>query len=58
VYLGDSQMFALDYKLREAVWAWAETANIRIEYAGTDFNQDVWRVVNTGDCLMFTLRWK
>ena len=57
MYLGDSQMFAVDSSLREAVWAWAEAAGVAIEYNGTDFGQDVWRVVNLEHCSWFAMRW-
>ena len=57
MYLGDSQMYPVDSKLREDVWAWALRTNIRIEYNGTDFGLDIWRVVDAKDCAMFILRW-
>ena len=57
MYLGDPCMFAVSSDQREHVWAWARDANIQIEYNGTDFNQDVWRVVNPKDSAWFTLRW-
>ena len=58
MYLGDSQMFPVDYKLREQVWAWAEKSGIKVEYNGTNFGQDVWRVVDPNHCVLFALRWK
>ena len=58
MYLGDPQMFAVDYKLRDQVWEWAFEANIALEYNGHDFNQDVWRVVNPKDLTWFILRWQ
>lgn len=57
MYLGDSQLFAVDCKLREQVWDWAYTANIPLEYNGHDFNMDIWRVVNTRHLSLFALRW-
>lgn len=57
MYLGDSQMYAVDSSLRAQVWAWAEQTNIRIEYNGTDFGLDVWRVVDLKHCILFELCW-
>ena len=57
MYLGDPQMFPVDYKLREQVWDWAYSLNIQLEYNGHDFNMDVWRVVDPKHCVLFALRW-
>lgn len=57
MYLGDPQMFAVDYKLREQVWDWAYSLNIPLEYNGHDFNMDVWRVVKPEHCAWFALKW-
>lgn len=57
MYLGDSQMYAVDSKLREDVWAWAEASSIPIEYNGTDFGLDIWRVVDAAHCAWFALKW-
>lgn len=57
MYLGDAQMFPVDSKLRQGVWDWAENSGIKIEYNGTDFGQDVWRVVDPRYCIWFELRW-
>ena len=57
MYLGDPQMYPVDSGLRSQVWAWAQQANIPIEYAGTDFDLDVWRVVDPRHSGLFALRW-
>ena len=57
MYLGDSQMYAVAAELREQVWAWAEQSHIQIQYSGTDFGLDVWRVVDPRHCSLFALRW-
>lgn len=57
MYLGDPQMYPVDSQLRSAVWAWAEQTNIRIEYSGTDFDLDIWRVVDPRHSSLFALRW-
>ena len=57
MYLGDSQMFPVDSKFRQEVWDWAEKSGIKIEYNGTDFGQDVWRVVDPKHCNWFVLKW-
>lgn len=58
MYLGDLSMYAVDSALREDVWEWARDSNIQIEYNGTDFNMDIWRVVDPEHYTWFELRWK
>jgi hypothetical protein len=50
-------MFPVPSELRDEVWEWAQQANIHIEYNGTDFDLDVWRVVDTEYIDLFVLRW-
>ena len=57
MYLGDASMFTVSSNLREEVWAWSEDMGILIEYNGTDFGLDVWRVVESRHYDWFVMRW-
>jgi hypothetical protein len=57
MHFGDSQMFLVDSKQREQVWTWAHQLDIGIEYNGTNFGNDIWRVVDSKHCVLFALRW-
>lgn len=57
MYLGEPSMFPVPSELRDEVWEWAQQSDIHIEYNGTDFDLDVWRVVDSKHIDMFVLRW-
>lgn len=57
MYLSDPQMYAVDSKLRASVWCWALQSNVHIEYNGTDFGLDIWRVPSSQHQTLFALRW-
>ena len=57
MYLGDASMYPVPSELRQQVWTWADSTGVKIEYNGTDFNVDVWRVVDPKHRDWFALRW-
>lgn len=57
MYLGDPQMYPVDSSLRSQVWSWAEQSNISVQYSGTDFGLDIWRVIDSRHSGLFALRW-
>lgn len=57
VLMGDSRDIAVPYDQRQAVWDWCEANKITVEYQGTLYNTDLWRVRDEQQRVMFMLRW-
>jgi hypothetical protein len=57
VLMGDSRDIAVSYDQRQAVWDWCEANKITVEYQGTLYRTDLWRVRDEQQRVMFMLRW-